>query len=105
MTSRRRAGLSVVTDTREALQGLIHAARADLAEDLAGLSEAQWRMRSLCTAWTVEETVAHLTSAAVMTPRRWILSMLGAGFRADVHNRRRLAEQLGATPAETLEGF
>ena len=94
-----------MTDTRAALQGLIHAARADLADDLAGLTAEQWRTRSLCSGWTVEETVAHLTSAAVMTPPRWILSMLGAGFRADVHNRRRLAEQLGATPAETLEKF
>jgi uncharacterized protein (TIGR03083 family) len=94
-----------MTDTREVLQGLITAARADLAEDLAGLTDAQWRTRSLCADWTVEETVAHLTSAALMTPFRWFRSIAGAGFRPDVHNRRRLDEQLGATPAETLAKF
>jgi uncharacterized protein (TIGR03083 family) len=94
-----------MTDTREVLQGLVTAARADLADDLAGLTDEQWKTRSLCSAWTVEETVAHLTSAALMTPFRWIRSMIAAGFRPDVHNRRRLAEQMGATPSETFAKF
>ncbi|ASW54876.1 maleylpyruvate isomerase family mycothiol-dependent enzyme [Plantactinospora sp. KBS50] len=83
----------------------IFAARKKLADDLADLTEAQWAAPSLCESWTVEETLAHLTSAARMTPLRWIRSMVAAGFRADVHNRRRLNEQLGATPAETLAKF
>lgn len=94
-----------MTATREVLQDLTTAARTDLADDLADLTAEQWVAPSLCAGWTVEETVAHLTSAASMTPFRWIRSMLGAGFRADVHNRRRIAEHLGATPAETLERF
>jgi uncharacterized protein (TIGR03083 family) len=94
-----------VTETRETLQGLTAAARADLADDLATLSDAQWAAPSLCPGWTVEETLAHLTSAASMTPPRWVRSMLLAGFRPAVHNRRRLAEHLGATPAETLARF
>jgi uncharacterized protein (TIGR03083 family) len=94
-----------MTPIRDALQDLIHDARADLAADLARLTDAQWATRSLCTAWTVEETLAHLTAAAHMTPARWVLSMLGAGFRPDLHNRRRLDEHRGATPAETLARF
>jgi uncharacterized protein (TIGR03083 family) len=94
-----------VTETRETLQGLTAAARADLADDLAALSDAQWATPSLCAGWTVEETLAHLTSAASMTPPRWVRSMLLAGFRPAVHNRRRLAEHRGATPAETLARF
>ena len=87
------------------MTSLIITARNDLAADLAGLSDAQWATPSLCDAWTVEETLAHLTSAARMTPFRWIRSMAAAGFRPDVHNRRRLDEQRGATPAETLAIF
>jgi uncharacterized protein (TIGR03083 family) len=83
----------------------IIAARKELADDLAGLTEAQWSTSSLCDGWTVEETLAHLTSAARMTPFRWIRSMAAAGFRPDVHNRRRLDEHLGETPAETLVKF
>ncbi|MHA6627031.1 maleylpyruvate isomerase family mycothiol-dependent enzyme [Pseudonocardia sichuanensis] len=94
-----------MTHTRDALQDLTRAARADLAEDLADLTGAEWARPSLCTAWTVEETLAHLTAAAHMTPFRWVLSMVGAGFRPDVHNRRRLDEHRGATPAETLAQF
>jgi uncharacterized protein (TIGR03083 family) len=94
-----------VTETRESLQDLTIAARADLADDLATLTDAQWSTPSLCAGWTVEDTVAHLTSAASMTPFRWVRSMLLAGFRPAVHNRRRIEEHRGATPAETLARF
>ncbi len=105
MSSGAPTGLPDVTSTRESLQQLTVAARADLAEDLAGLTDAQWATPSLCPHWTVEETVAHLASAASMTPSRWIRSMLLAGFRPAVHNRRRIEEHRGATPAETLARF
>lgn len=36
---------------------------------------------------------------------RWVRSMLGARFRANVHIQRRLAEHRGSTPAETLDRF
>jgi uncharacterized protein (TIGR03083 family) len=82
-----------------------HAERGALAEDLAGLSPAQWATPSLCGDWTVEEVVAHLTAAASIGRWRWIASMLGARFDPAVHNTRRLAEHRGRTPAETLERF
>jgi uncharacterized protein (TIGR03083 family) len=91
--------------TAEALWAATHAERAALAEDLAGLTEAQWAQASLCGHWTVEEVVAHLTAAASTGRARWLASMAGARFDADVHNARRLAEHRGATPAETLERF
>jgi uncharacterized protein (TIGR03083 family) len=79
--------------------------RAALADDLEGLTAAQWATPSLCDRWTVEETVAHLTAAASVGPWRWMRSVLGARFDFDLHNDRRLAEQRGATPAETLARF
>ncbi|NEK59477.1 maleylpyruvate isomerase family mycothiol-dependent enzyme [Geodermatophilus sabuli] len=82
-----------------------HAERAALAEDLAGLSPEQWRHGSLCGEWDVEQVVAHLTAAASVDRWQWLRSMLGARFRPDVHNERRLAEQRGNTPAETLDRF
>jgi uncharacterized protein (TIGR03083 family) len=87
------------------LWALAHAERAALAEDLAGLSAEQWRHDTLCGDWDVEQVVAHLTAAASLTRQRWLLSMLGARFRPDVHNQRRLAEHRGSTPAETLDRF
>jgi uncharacterized protein (TIGR03083 family) len=87
------------------LWALVQAERAALAEDLAALSAEQWRHGTLCGEWDVEQVVAHLTAAATLNQRQWLRSMLAARFRPDVHNQRRLAEQRGSTPAETLDRF
>lgn len=92
-------------DDRAALSAATRAERAALADDLAGLDDAAWATPSLCGAWTVEEVVAHLTSAAHLTPLRWVASIVGARFDPDVHNARRLAEHRGPTPAGTLARF
>jgi len=87
------------------LWALVHAERAALAEDLAGLDAEQWRHSTLCGNWDVEEVVAHLTAAASLNRWQWLGSMLGARFRVDVHNQRRMLEHRGGSPAETLERF
>jgi uncharacterized protein (TIGR03083 family) len=87
------------------LWALAHAERAALAEDLAELDDEQWRHRTLCGKWDVEEVVAHLTAAASLNQWKWMRSMLGARFRVDVHNERRMVEQRGSTAAETLDRF
>jgi uncharacterized protein (TIGR03083 family) len=89
---------TVTTD----LWALIHAERAALVADLGDLTAAQWATRSLCTDWTIEETVAHLSAAASVGRLRWLRSAIGARFDFALHNQRRLDEQLGATPEETL---
>lgn len=91
--------------SRATLWSAAHAERAALADDLAGLDEAQWAQRSLCGRWTVEDVVAHLTAAASIGALRWFASVLGARFNFDRHNDRRLAEHRGASPAETLRRF
>jgi uncharacterized protein (TIGR03083 family) len=95
----------IVTTDDATLWAAAHAERAALADDLARLTPSQWAARSLCTRWTVEETVAHLTAAASTGPWRWLRSVLGARFDFALHNDRRLAEHRGATPAETLDRF
>lgn len=84
---------------------LAHSERAALAEELAGLGDEQWRHDTLCGEWDVEQVVAHLTAAASLNQWQWLRSMLGARFRPDVHNQRRLTEHCGSTPAETLDRF
>jgi uncharacterized protein (TIGR03083 family) len=90
---------------RDALWSAVHAERAALADDLAGLDDAQWVQPSLCGRWAIEEVVAHLTAAASIGPLRWFASVVGARFDFDLHNDRRLAEHRGRTPAETLDQF
>lgn len=83
----------------------IHLERDALAHELGQLDDTDWHVISLCTRWRVEEVVAHLTAVARTGRLRWVRSFVGAGFDTDRHNRRRLEQQLGATPRETLEKF
>ena len=100
-----RASGDMARSRDDHLWALAHAERTALAEDLSGLNAEQWRHGTLCGQWDVEEVVAHLTAAASLNQWRWVRSMLGARFRVDVHNQRRLVEHLGSTPAETLDRF
>ncbi|MBW8172543.1 maleylpyruvate isomerase family mycothiol-dependent enzyme [Ornithinimicrobium sp. Arc0846-15] len=83
----------------------IHEARRSLAADLATLADEQWHEPTLCGDWDVERVVAHLSAAASVGRWRWIKSIVGSGFRPAVHNERRLREQMGAMPHETLQRF
>ncbi|MFD2470913.1 maleylpyruvate isomerase family mycothiol-dependent enzyme [Amycolatopsis silviterrae] len=83
----------------------IHAERAALAEDLATLSDAQWRTPSLCAGLSVREVLAHLTAAASLTPLRWMAGVLRCRFDFDRQVAMRLAEHLGGHPADTLARF
>lgn len=84
---------------------LIRAERTRLAEALDGLDAKQWQVRSLCSDWSVEEVVAHLSAAANTGRWAWIRNMAGSGFSAAKHNERLLRRYLGNTPAETLSIF
>jgi uncharacterized protein (TIGR03083 family) len=84
---------------------LVHAERAALAADLAGLPDARWATPSLCSGLSVREVLAHLASAAGLGPLRWMAGVIRCRFDFDKQVAMRLAEQLGAGPAETLERF
>ena len=84
---------------------LVHAERAALAADLADLTGEQWATPSLCTGLTVREVLAHLTAGASLTPVRWLAGVIRCRFDFDKQVAMRLAEQLGATPAETIARF
>jgi uncharacterized protein (TIGR03083 family) len=93
------------TPRKTDLWPLVHSERAALAADLADLSGEQWNTPSLCTGLTVREVLAHLTSGASLTPIRWLTGVIRCRFDFDEQVAMRLAEQLGATPAETLARF
>lgn len=82
---------------------MIHAERERLAEMLAGLSDHDWSVKTLCFEWSVEDVVAHLSAAASTGTVAWMRSMLLAKFKPNKHNQRQLARYLGDTPAGTME--
>ena len=83
----------------------IHAERAALADDLAALSEEQWRTPSLCSSWTVQEVLAHMTATASMTPPKFFAKMAAAGFRFDAMAAKEVAAGTSRSPAEGLAEF
>jgi uncharacterized protein (TIGR03083 family) len=84
---------------------VVQAERRALADDLAGLTAEQWRTPSLCEGRTVEQTLAHMTATAKMTPPMFLLKMAAAGFRFDRMADAAVAVESAGGPAATLERF
>jgi uncharacterized protein (TIGR03083 family) len=83
----------------------IHAERQALIDDVSDLTDAQWSTRSLCTDWTVADVLAHLLSAAKMTPPRFATRFAGARFDFDRFAARQVAVEGAGGPAATLAAF
>ncbi|MFS0694552.1 maleylpyruvate isomerase family mycothiol-dependent enzyme [Streptomyces nitrosporeus] len=91
---------------REAgMWSLVHTERAALAADLGDLTDEQWEIPSLCAGLTAREVLAHLTAGASLDTVRWLAGVIRCRFDFDKQVAVRLAEQLGADPAATLERF
>lgn len=83
----------------------IHAEREALAADLTVLSDAQWATPSLCSGWTVRDTLAHMTATAKMTPPRFLGRFIASGFRFNAMTAKDVAAELGGSGADTLTRF
>jgi uncharacterized protein (TIGR03083 family) len=84
---------------------IIRGERVALIADLENVTDAQWATQSLCSAWTVRDVVAHMTTTAKMTPGRFFGKLAGSGFRFNAMNDKGVQEEQGATPAGALAGF
>lgn len=81
---------------------MVHAERAALVDDLAGLPDSQWARPSLCPGWTVHDVVAHLVDNAKTTRLGILRAMVRARFDFDRQNADGVARERAATPGETL---
>lgn len=91
-------------------EGRIHGHLADaereaLATDLHDVTGDQWDTPSLCTQWTVRDVLAHMTSAATLTPPAFFVRLIGSGFNFDKVQEGGVAAQRGASLAETMAHF
>jgi uncharacterized protein (TIGR03083 family) len=84
---------------------VVHAERKALATDLRGLDDGDWARPSLCGSWTVRDVLAHMTSAAKLTPPVFFGKMIGSGFSFDKVQEKGVAAQRGASAADTLARF
>ena len=83
----------------------IHAERKALAADLEGITDEQWATPSMCSGWTVRDVLAHMTSAAKITPPKFVGALIGSGFSFEKAQTKGIAAERGAAPAETLARF
>lgn len=83
----------------------IHAERAALADDLQDLTPEQWETQSQCSEWNVHEVLAHLLSAAKMTPPKFLGRFASAGFNFDKFAGKEVAKESAGGPAATLAEF
>jgi len=89
----------------ESIWPTIHADRQALAEDLADLSNEKWATQSLCPEWDVHDVLAHLVSAAKMTPPRFAGKFARAGFNFNRFTANQVALEGAGGPAATLSAF
>ncbi|WP_340558664.1 maleylpyruvate isomerase family mycothiol-dependent enzyme [Streptomyces sp. GSL17-111] len=82
---------------------IVHAERAALIADLAGLDGAQWEQPSLCPGWSVHDVVAHLVGSARTTRLGFVVGLVRERFDFDRQNARGVERERGATPRETLD--
>src|SRR4029077_6586136 len=75
----------------------VHAERKALADDLRDLGTEDWARPSLCGAWTARDVLAHMTSAAKLTPPAFFGRMIGSGFSFDKVQEKGVAANLGAS--------
>jgi uncharacterized protein (TIGR03083 family) len=84
---------------------VVHAERKSLAGDLRPLADEQWATMSLCQGWTVRDVLAHMTSAANLTPPLFFATLAGSGFSFEKLQAKGIAARQGGSPADTLAGF
>lgn len=83
----------------------IHAERAALADDLGGLPAERWSTPSMCAEWSVHDVLAHLVSAAKMTPPKFLANFAGAGFNFNKFAAKQVAKEGAGGPDATLAAF
>jgi uncharacterized protein (TIGR03083 family) len=84
---------------------VIHAERKSLAGDVRPLTDEQWNTASLCDGWTVRDVLAHMTSAANLTPPVFFATLIGSGFSFGKLQAKGIAAHRGGSPADTLADF
>ena len=84
---------------------VIHDQRKALAADLKGRGGEEWATPSLCSEWTVRDVLAHMTSAARLTPPAFFGKLIGSGFNFEKVQASGIAANRGSSPADTMARF
>jgi uncharacterized protein (TIGR03083 family) len=83
----------------------IHAERQSLADEVAELTPEQWHAHTMCGDWDVHDVLAHLVSAAKMTPPKFAVRFAAAGFNFDKFAGKQVKIEGAGGPQATLAAF
>jgi uncharacterized protein (TIGR03083 family) len=97
--------LTEVSGMAESPWPVIHAERAALADDLAGLTDAQWATPSLCGDWSVRQVLGHMTATAGLSPGGFITRFAASGFRFHEMSAKNVARETAGAPGDVLARF
>lgn len=78
---------------------LVHREREAIVRDVDDLDEAAWKTPSLCAEWSVGQVFAHITTATMMTPPRFLAAFASTGFRFNIYADRQVAKYYQDRPA------
>ncbi len=84
----------------ESVWPMLEAERRSFGEYLKTLSPADFQKPSLCTGWTVHDTLAHLVAGAKQVPPLFLAKLIAAGFNFDKFIAKDLARVTKKTDAE-----
>lgn len=85
-----------------AVWAAVHAERAALVRDLAGVDEEAWSTPSLAQGWDVHDVLAHLVDVAQTSRLQFARRIITARFDLDADNEDGIRTQRRATPQQTL---
>jgi uncharacterized protein (TIGR03083 family) len=84
---------------------VIHSERKALADDLGQLSAEQWTTPSLCTDWSVQDVLAHMTATARTSETQFFGKFVKSGFSFTNMTSADIRAETGDSPTETLARF
>ena len=83
----------------------VHAERKALADDVSNLTAHEWELPTACPEWNVHDVLAHLVSAATMTPPKFFARMATSGFNFAKYADREVHREGTGGPDATLARF
>ena len=78
------------------------AERQRFVDFLPSLTPEEWAKPSLCSGWTVRDTVAHIVAGAKNNPGKFLVGLIASGFSFDKFIAKGLAKEKDQTPAQLI---
>jgi len=94
-----------VMKLRSDLWHTVHAERAALVDDLAGLRSEQWATPSLCDGWDIHDVVAHLAATATLSHPGFVKEFLLVGLSSSRIVDKQVRAGRLRRPAESLSAL